>query len=192
MKRIWDTDELAAVWSLKHDELNLLKTKPARNHLGFVVQLKHYLLTGRFLNNRYDISRPSPTVPCKSTRFVSFRYSIIWFYRVFWQTASHRNPYFSWYSTDNGQWQACIYWLANRGSVSSWNKRWRSNRTCIWLVFEKQNREPYINRANRLTRAAFNRYEKGLFITIISIRNPRHFGTFYQNWKKHLFLFLIL
>jgi hypothetical protein len=32
MKRIWDTDESAAVWSLKHDELNLLKTKPARNH----------------------------------------------------------------------------------------------------------------------------------------------------------------
>jgi hypothetical protein len=58
MKRIWDADELAAVWSLKHDELNLLKTKPARNHLGFVVQLKHYLLTGRFLHNRSDISDP--------------------------------------------------------------------------------------------------------------------------------------
>ncbi|MFT5702567.1 MAG: hypothetical protein ACI8ZB_005490 [Desulforhopalus sp.] len=58
MKRIWNADELVAVWSLKHDELNLLKTKPARNHLGFVVQLKHYLLTGRFLNNRSDISDP--------------------------------------------------------------------------------------------------------------------------------------
>jgi hypothetical protein len=67
MKRIWDADELAAVWSLKQDELKLLKTKPERNHLGFVVQLKHYLLTGRFLHNRSDISDP-PLHAYKSCR----------------------------------------------------------------------------------------------------------------------------
>ncbi len=85
MKRIWDTDELAAVWSLKHDELNLLKTKPARNHFDFVVQLKNYQLIGRFLNNRSDISDPPLH---KSTRS--------------WQAASHRNPQFSRYSTGHG------------------------------------------------------------------------------------------
>lgn len=56
MGRIWDTDDLVVVWSVKHDELNLLKTKSVRNHFGFLVQLKHYQLTGRFLNNRSNIS----------------------------------------------------------------------------------------------------------------------------------------
>ena len=48
MKRVWDTDELANIWSLTYDELQLLKTKPPRNHLGFSVQLKYfqYGLTG--------------------------------------------------------------------------------------------------------------------------------------------------
>jgi len=78
MKRIWDADELAAVWSLKLDELNLLKTKPARNHLGFVVQLKHYLLNGRFLNNRSDISDPPSTLQINSIcKFQIFNHMIL-------------------------------------------------------------------------------------------------------------------
>lgn len=48
MKRIWGADELAEHWSLKFDETQLLKTKPVRNHLAFVVQLKYYQNTGRF------------------------------------------------------------------------------------------------------------------------------------------------
>lgn len=48
MKRIWDVDELAEHWSLKFEETQLLKTKPARNHLAFVAQLKYYQNTGRF------------------------------------------------------------------------------------------------------------------------------------------------
>tara|TARA_B100000745_G_scaffold139998_1_gene91416 strand:+ start:3555 stop:5105 length:1551 start_codon:yes stop_codon:yes gene_type:complete len=48
MKRIWDLDELAEHWSLKFEETKLLKTKPARNHLAFVAQLKYYQNTGRF------------------------------------------------------------------------------------------------------------------------------------------------
>lgn len=48
MKRIWDVDELAEYWSLKFEETRLLKTKPARNHLPFAVQLKFYQNTGRF------------------------------------------------------------------------------------------------------------------------------------------------
>ncbi|EKA4258483.1 DUF4158 domain-containing protein, partial [Escherichia coli] len=48
MKRIWDIDELAEHWSLRFDETRLLKTKPARNHLPFAVQLKFYQNTGRF------------------------------------------------------------------------------------------------------------------------------------------------
>lgn len=48
MKRIWDIDELAEHWSLKFEETRLLKTKPARNHLPFAVQLKFYQNTGRF------------------------------------------------------------------------------------------------------------------------------------------------
>ncbi|EKP5434356.1 DUF4158 domain-containing protein [Salmonella enterica] len=48
MKQIWDVDGLAEHWSLKFEETRLLKTKPARNHLPFAVQLKFYQNTGRF------------------------------------------------------------------------------------------------------------------------------------------------
>lgn len=48
MKWIWDIDELAEHWSLRFDETRRLKTKPARNHLPFAVQLKFYQNTGRF------------------------------------------------------------------------------------------------------------------------------------------------
>ncbi|QOI95902.1 Tn3 family transposase [Aeromonas salmonicida] len=48
MKRIWSIDELAEHWSLKYEETQLLKTKPSRNHLAFVAQLKYYQNTGRF------------------------------------------------------------------------------------------------------------------------------------------------
>lgn len=48
MKRIWNLDELAEHWSLKFEETQLLKTKPTRNHLAFVAQLKYYQNTGRF------------------------------------------------------------------------------------------------------------------------------------------------
>jgi hypothetical protein len=47
MKRIWDAEELATCWSLTFDELQLLKTKPPRTHLGFAIQLKHYQLNFR-------------------------------------------------------------------------------------------------------------------------------------------------
>jgi len=48
MKRIWSIDELAEHWSLKYEETQLLKTKPSRNYLAFVAQLKYYQNTGRF------------------------------------------------------------------------------------------------------------------------------------------------
>ena len=55
MKRIWDVDELSEHWSLKFEETQLLKTKPARNHLAFVAQLKYYQNTGRFSLATNDI-----------------------------------------------------------------------------------------------------------------------------------------
>ena len=55
MKRIWDADELAMCWSLGYEELQLLKTKPFRNHLGFISQLKYYQNTGRFPERPSDI-----------------------------------------------------------------------------------------------------------------------------------------
>ena len=48
MKHIWDVEELATHWSLSFEEMQLLKSKPARNHLPLVVQLKYYQYTGRF------------------------------------------------------------------------------------------------------------------------------------------------
>lgn len=48
MKSIWDTEELANQWSLSFEEMQLLKSKPNRNHLAFVSQLKFYKNSGRF------------------------------------------------------------------------------------------------------------------------------------------------
>jgi len=55
MRRIWDVEELAQCWSLSFEELELLKTKPARSHLGFVAQLKYYPLSGKFPQHPSDI-----------------------------------------------------------------------------------------------------------------------------------------
>ena len=59
MKSIWDTEELANHWSLSLEEIQLLKSKPNRNHLAIVSQLKFYQNSGRFPSSAKDIS---PTV----------------------------------------------------------------------------------------------------------------------------------
>lgn len=59
MKQIWDTEDLASHWSLSLEEIQLLKSKPARNHLAFVSQLKFYRNTGRFPGSTTEIP---PTV----------------------------------------------------------------------------------------------------------------------------------
>ena len=59
MKSIWDTEELANQWSLNFEEMQLLKSKPNRNHLAFVSQLKFYKNSGRFPSSANDMS---PTV----------------------------------------------------------------------------------------------------------------------------------
>jgi TnpA family transposase len=48
--------ELASDWSLTFDQMVLLKTKPLRSHLGFVVQLKVFQNTGRFPETLGDVS----------------------------------------------------------------------------------------------------------------------------------------
>ena len=55
MKKIWEADELAEFWSLSFEEIEQLKTKPSRNHLGFCLQLKYYQNTGLFPQQRTDI-----------------------------------------------------------------------------------------------------------------------------------------
>ncbi len=59
MKHIWDVEELATHWSLSFEEMQLLKSKPARNHLPLVAQLKYYQYAGRFPGAASDIP---PTV----------------------------------------------------------------------------------------------------------------------------------
>ena len=56
MKQIWDAEELTEYWTLSLKELELLKTKPARNHLGFCLQLKFYQYAGTFPKRRSDFS----------------------------------------------------------------------------------------------------------------------------------------
>ncbi len=57
MKRIWDVEELVQSWGLSFEEFELLKTKPARSHLGFVAQLKYYPLSGKFPQHPSDIPK---------------------------------------------------------------------------------------------------------------------------------------
>ena len=55
MKHIWDVEELATHWSPSFEEMQLLKSKPSRNHLPFVAQLKYYRYSGRFPGSAGDI-----------------------------------------------------------------------------------------------------------------------------------------
>ncbi|MCP4122545.1 MAG: DUF4158 domain-containing protein, partial [Bacteroidetes bacterium] len=48
MKQVWDVTELSKYWSLAFEEVELLKSKPERNHLGLAIQLKYYQYTGQF------------------------------------------------------------------------------------------------------------------------------------------------
>lgn len=166
MKRIWDADELATVWFLKHDELNLLKTKPARNHLGFVIQLKHYQLTGRFLNNRSGISDPplqyladQLDVEISDIQSYDFtgrtgkrhRAEILGFLGIQRVTADDKHVF-----TD---------WLTEEVYPRGINVEEAIEQAFEW--FSKNKIEsPASAELNRLTRAAFNRYEKKLFLTI--------------------------
>ena len=56
MKQIWDVEELSQYWSLTYEELELLKTKPYKNHLDFCVQLKYYQYYGVFPENRRELA----------------------------------------------------------------------------------------------------------------------------------------
>ncbi len=55
MKQLWDAQELADKWSLSFKDLELLSSKPHRNHLGFCSQLKYYQITGKFPDRSKDI-----------------------------------------------------------------------------------------------------------------------------------------
>lgn len=59
MKRIWDIDELVEHCSLGFEETRLVKTKHARNHLPFAIQLKLYQNTGHFPSTINEI----PEIP---------------------------------------------------------------------------------------------------------------------------------
>lgn len=56
MKQIWDADELSQYWLLTYEEMELLKTKPNKNHLWFCVQLKYYQYYGVFPQNIKQIA----------------------------------------------------------------------------------------------------------------------------------------
>ncbi len=55
MKIIWDVEELVQCWSLGFEDLELLKSKLVRNHLGFVTQLRYYSLCDKFPQCPSDI-----------------------------------------------------------------------------------------------------------------------------------------
>ncbi|NUW67097.1 DUF4158 domain-containing protein [Vibrio coralliilyticus] len=61
MKQFWDEHYLSQTWILTFDELELLKTKPKRNHLAFCLQLKYYQYTGTFSDSVADFSE-SPSM----------------------------------------------------------------------------------------------------------------------------------
>lgn len=56
MKKIWNDEELGQHWSLTYEELELLKTKPEKNHLAFCMQLKYYQYYGAFPENEKELS----------------------------------------------------------------------------------------------------------------------------------------
>ncbi len=73
MKQIWAVEELSKHWSLVFEELELLKSKPERNHIGLAIQLKYYQFTGQFPQTSSEI--PETILHYLSGQFV--RYKVI-------------------------------------------------------------------------------------------------------------------
>ena len=48
MKRHWDEQELAAHWSLAHDEFELVRNRTDHSRIGFAALLKFFQIEGRF------------------------------------------------------------------------------------------------------------------------------------------------
>ncbi len=57
MKRKWSADELIENWTLRPDELALIRKKWGANQLGFALLLKFFEQTGYFPNQKHEIPR---------------------------------------------------------------------------------------------------------------------------------------
>ncbi len=64
MKQIWDVEALSKYWSLGFEDLELLKSKPERNHIGFAIQFKYYQFTSQ-----------SPEIPKANLHYVSSQFA---------------------------------------------------------------------------------------------------------------------
>jgi len=166
MKKIWDAEELAAVWSLNHDEMKLLKTKPPRNHLGFAAQLKFYRFSGRFLQNSSEISdtplqylAEQLNVTASDIEAYDFanrsgkrhRSEILTFLGVQRVTASDKNDFSDWLIREIFPQGADI----EEATELSFN----------WFA-GKRIESPAKAELDRLSRSAFNQFEKNLFAVI--------------------------
>ena len=172
MKRIWDTEELAAYWSLSYDELQLLKNKPAKNHLGFAFQLKHYKYAGRFLQNLSETAETVLSflaeqleVPCSDIRSYDWnsrsgkrhRTEILSFLGIGRISAQIKQSFSSWLKTEiypQGETVQEAKELAYH-----WFKQHRTE--CLAEVS-----------LDRLCRAAFNQYQLDLFETTTRLLPP--------------------
>lgn len=166
MKKIWDAEELATVWSLNHDELKLLKTKQSRNYLGFTAQLKHYQFCGRFLHSLSEISEPPlqylaeqlglPVSDIEEYDFAGrsgkrHRTEILTFLNVQRVTAADKRIFSSWLIKD----------IFSQGvNISE-----ATELSFSWFA-KRRIESPAKAELDRLVRSAFNQYEQDLFATI--------------------------
>lgn len=166
MKKIWDTDELSTIWSLNYDELKLLKTKPSRNHLGFISQLKFYRFSGRFLQNSSEISEAPlqylaeqlnvPVSDIHSYDFASrsgkrHRSEILAFLQVQRVTAKDKHNFSAWLIREIFPQGADI----EEAIELSFN----------WFA-QKRIESPARAELDRLSRSAFTQFEQNLFAEI--------------------------
>lgn len=172
MKRVWDTDELANVQSLTYDELQLLKTKPSKNHLGFSIQLKCYQYIGRFIKCLDDIPEPplifladQLDVPVANVEDYDWdsrtgkrhRSEILSFLGITRLTTPIKDAF--------------LKWLVGEFYPQGQTATEAREQAYYWF---KNHRTEYPTKAvlNRLIRKAFNKYEICIFDRIIQSLSP--------------------
>jgi len=163
MKKVWDTEELTTLWSLSFNDLQLLKTKPSKAHLGFVAQLKHYQYYGRFLLSCDEIGSAPLEFLAEQ---LELPISDIDFYEFSGRTGRRHKKeildYLGIIPATNEDKESFADWLKN--DVYPQGVHLSESADLAYHWFLKQKAEcPSKTDIDRIIRTAFNRFEQNLY-----------------------------
>ncbi|MCC2525764.1 Tn3 family transposase [Vibrio coralliilyticus] len=167
MKFIWDSTELSEFWTLSYEELELLKTKPAKNHLPFCIQLKFYKQNGTFpksfddidevpiqyVMSQIDVASIEP-YDWSSRTAKRHRSEVLQFLGIRKSSDKDRSDYKSWLISE------VVPYTSDIIEISSKSEGW---------FLSKKLELPTKKVLDRLIRSAMNNHEEALFTNITSL-----------------------